>query len=901
MYDLSNVLLEYYDKDGIYKIDDLKSIPFVPAYNEKITAGFSFNQSWSKFTIVNQTDSLTSLILAVQNYEINSIKFFELENDSIVKTKNAGEWVKFSQKKDFFRQHIFSFILKPSETRTIVINAHNNFEAITTQLSLSSQYYFVNQYINESNIQSLTLGILFILVLITFTLYFKIKLRVFLYASLYFFSGTLLIASIYGYLAQYIFSNYPIISDYSRLLFIYLTIFFSMLFFIEYVELKKFFPKANYLTFIKINIVIILLGIVTNFLDYPYRLFSLGLYLPVSAATILFFIYWSFKSIKLNPIPTKTIIYSIFPLLATILLILFRNIELLKISSVLIGFQYAFTLQITFVAFGLIELIRLHQNRLLDELKEVNKHNEHQKFILSQKNIELETLSIASSKTNNSIVIYSKEGNIKWYNEEFIHTYKSVMNQVFRKKLRNIINLIPNSDIEQLFENCKQTLKPVSFETMIENGEDTKKYYQTTLSPILSEDGTISNFVTIDSDITQIKEASIKNKELQTKLMQMEKLESIGKLAGGIAHDFNNLLTPIIGFSDLVLLDTGLSEESREDVGSIKVSATRAKKLVNQILVFSNYFKPDIKLISIKSIVNEVFTLQTHSKPTSVTLDVLFCDENPCMDADSTHIHQVVMNITKNAIQSIQSSTGKVTLSLEMVSEIKLSNNENTIIGNFAKISIVDNGIGMDAETQKKIFDPFFTTKKQNQGTGLGMSVVHGIVNKYNGYIDISSKKGEGTAISIYFPIKTTDVNKIIVDEFVDVPKKEDISLFKGNHQHIMIVDDEEEILKMMKKLLDTNGYTVSAYSDSVKALEQFTQKPKAFDLIITDQTMPNLNGEALCKAVFKLNQNQKIMLMTGYSEEINSEQAHNLGIKSFLLKPLNADEILKSIKIVLE
>jgi len=373
----------------------------------------------------------------------------------------------------------------------------------------------------------------------------------------------------------------------------------------------------------------------------------------------------------------------------------------------------------------------------------------------------------------------------------------------------------------------------------------------------------------------------------------MEKLESIGKLAGGIAHDFNNLLTPIVGFSDLILLEENLSETGIEDLNAIKTSANRAKKLVNQILVFSNYFKPDIKTISIQSVMKEVITLLSNSLPENVQFDNSIYEEELCIEADSTHIHQVIMNISKNAIQATADKGGKVHLSLQWIEEFTLNNSTKPQIGSFAKICIKDTGEGMTKATIERIFDPFFTTKKANQGTGLGMSVVHGIIHKYDGYIDIISELGTGTEISVYLPINK-ELKELKVDSNTSNDSKNEL---KGNAENIMIIDDEEAILKMMKRLMENNGYNTSIFSNPTTALAEFAKDPKKWNLILSDQTMPNLTGVELCRKMLELNENTKIILMTGYSEDVNEDLIGPIGIKKLLLKPINTKELLQEVK----
>lgn len=895
-YPLDKYIEECEDKEGKYLLNDIvyKRAPFVALQSSELSTGLFVKQVWYRLVISNFSGEDLKLALTIDNIGLNYVTFFDLKFDSLINVNKTGEFIPVKNRNSSNRNFTNSLYIKKGETKTLIILINNSYDQISSTLELYNEDYLPRVELKDISASSFVLGIIAILVLISLSIYIRLKKIIFILSTIYFFLVFLVLAVLYGYFSQFIFQNNPQIVEIIKFPLINLTSIFSLIFAFDYLQLYKHFPHVNWRKFLIIATSIAFASMVLSLIGNPFRYVGLILYLPLALGILTFVIYFSVKLLKKSSIAAKTLLFSSVPISVSLVLLFLKNLYILPHFNLLSNFHIVFAIHISIISYGLIELLRGYQLQLLDDLKEKNKHIEHQKFILSQKNFELETLSIASSKTNNSIAIYNRDGNIKWYNEEFINTYNAVISQVFKKKLRNITHLIPNKSIDYYFLKCGETKKPISFETMIATKDGNKKYFQTTLSPILNEQGNISNFVTIDSDITQINETNKKNDELQKRVMQMEKLESVGKLAGGIAHDFNNLLTPIIGFTDLILLEENLSENTIEDLNAIKASASRAKKLVNQILVFSNYFKPDVQDIQLKTIIDEVITLFRNTLPKRINFNTKICNVNLCLKADSTHIHQVVMNICKNAMQAITHDHGELSLKLEYIHEFVISSTDQEISGNYAKISVIDNGIGMSKDTLKKIFDPFFTTKPSSQGTGLGMSVVHGIVQKYDGYIDIKSEEGKGTEINVYLPVtvsKETPKVKEVVEEYN----------YKGSGQKIMLIDDEAPILNMLSKLLSNNNYSIQAFSDSLLAYQEFSKNPKAWDLIITDQTMPNMLGNVLCEKILSEYPDTNIILMTGYSEVINDSVAQKIGIKKLLIKPVKNEILLKEIKEIFE
>jgi signal transduction histidine kinase/CheY-like chemotaxis protein len=390
---------------------------------------------------------------------------------------------------------------------------------------------------------------------------------------------------------------------------------------------------------------------------------------------------------------------------------------------------------------------------------------------------------------------------------------------------------------------------------------------------------------------------TIEEKEaMQQKLLQVHKLETIGKLAGGIAHDFNNLLTPIIGYTEMCMDTVEKESEMHEDLNIVLKSSKRAKDLVNQILTFSKHFKEQVAHVQVVEMVEEVVGLLKSIIPSSVVIKHRYDDEeSPTVYADPTQIHQILMNVCTNAYHAIENEQGVISIE-HVVSELTIGQaaeiDAGLLPGKYVLLSISDTGKGMDAETVSKIFDPFFTTKETGMGTGLGLSVVHGIVKKLKGAIKVDSRLSMGTNITIYLPLSADIGNESILVEG-SLPRG-------GNGAMLVLVDDEINVLNMLRKLLERNGYVCASFSNAPQALEFIRSNGGSVSLLITDQTMPQMKGNELSAEVSKLFPKMPILLATGYSETLSVANYSNYGITDLLLKPIEHSVFLERIALLI-
>jgi signal transduction histidine kinase/ActR/RegA family two-component response regulator len=381
--------------------------------------------------------------------------------------------------------------------------------------------------------------------------------------------------------------------------------------------------------------------------------------------------------------------------------------------------------------------------------------------------------------------------------------------------------------------------------------------------------------------------------ELEKQLFQLQKMETIGTLAGGIAHDFNNILTPILGYTDMALEEIPEESNLRFDIEQINHAAVRGKDLVQQILTFSREVDFNKKPIHLQPIITEAINLLRASLPPGVKIKQNLDSKIGTVLADPTHIHQIVMNLCTNANHAMMSSGGTLEVKLEAVSvdQRHAEKTRNLKKGEYVRLTISDTGYGMDLKTKERIFEPFFTRKEVGSGSGLGLSVVHGIINNYGGAIDVDSSPGKGTTFRIYLPRSGSDATG---------SEKMEKKPLKG-YEHILFVDDEPEITFMGKKMLENLGYKVSIKSDSQSALEEFKANPNKYSLVVTDQNMPGMPGTDLSMKMKEIRPGIKIIIITGFSDNLSDEVLSQSGISEVILKPMILDDFSKVIRRVLD
>jgi len=397
----------------------------------------------------------------------------------------------------------------------------------------------------------------------------------------------------------------------------------------------------------------------------------------------------------------------------------------------------------------------------------------------------------------------------------------------------------------------------------------------------------------IARDITEYKQAREAKEKLEVQLLQAQKMEAIGTLAGGIAHDFNNILGAILGYAQLAQITIPENKKAKEYIEQILTASDRAKGLVRQILAFSRQSKLEKIPVDIGIVAKEALKLLRASLPANIEIRQDVTSNQGSVMADQTQIHQIMMNLCTNALHAMEKNGG--TLDVALV-PVQLSADEAATYydlkpGRYLKLTVADSGYGMDSATLTRIFEPYFTTKEVGEGTGMGLSTVHGIVQDHGGTIKVYSKPGSETSFHILLPC-------------IEVEAKKETNTFEplptGTEQ-VLFVDDEKVLVDIGEKMLKKLGYKVTGRTSPYEALEAFRANPDKFDLVITDMTMPRMSGENLAKEILKIRPDMPVIICTGFSNMITPENASSMGIKDFLMKPLTMYDLAKSIRSVLD
>jgi signal transduction histidine kinase/ActR/RegA family two-component response regulator len=392
------------------------------------------------------------------------------------------------------------------------------------------------------------------------------------------------------------------------------------------------------------------------------------------------------------------------------------------------------------------------------------------------------------------------------------------------------------------------------------------------------------------------------NDKLEEQLRQAMKMEAIGTLAGGIAHDFNNILTGIIGYSELAQLhlEQGCRQAGcpvRLDLGRLLEAGQRARDLIRQILTFSRQQKHEKVPMQLSTVVGEAMKLLRATIPRSIEIRENIPDDDDHILGDPTQMHQIVMNLCTNGYHAMRENGGVLAVKL---TQIGLDTNDMRIErlhlqpGPYVVLEISDTGVGMTQAILERIFDPYFTTRGDSGGTGMGLAVVHGIVEKHSGHISASSEPGKGTTFRVYLPRIVGSVIRHVTTEQQALP---------GGTERILLVDDEEIVLDLEKSLLEKLGYTVTASLSPIRALQLLRAETPgdSFDLVITDMTMPKMNGAEFTKEVVKSHPALPVIICTGFSELINEEQARAIGARRYVMKPFVLREIAAVLRDILD
>lgn len=465
--------------------------------------------------------------------------------------------------------------------------------------------------------------------------------------------------------------------------------------------------------------------------------------------------------------------------------------------------------------------------------------------------------------------------------------------EIIGKKVRDFLSEEEAERCEQTDQKVLNTLSLLNIpEEKIMSADQEVHTFNTKKIAIADHNGEVAFIIGVSRDITEQRRQQEREKQLQHQLIQAQKMEAIGTLAGGIAHDFNNILTMILGYTDLCIVDAESGSVRPENLREIMTAGERGKDLVKQILTFSRQTDDKAKPIEVSAIAEEVLHLIRASIPKTIEISSKF-ESDALIMGNPSQIHQVFINLFTNAAFAMQENGGKLEI---MITNVTITDNdpeapEGLAPANYLKITVSDNGSGIPPEIINSIFDPYFTTKEAGKGTGIGLAIVQGIIVEHGGKITVSSEAGKGTKFTFYLPV----IEKTVEDR---EPARMDLP---HGTEKVLFVDDEPGIVRMGATSLQKLGYKVNKYSNSIDALERFRSRPDEFDIVITDLSMPYLNGTKLSRELIKIRADIPIIICSGNLTKAGDHITNTKQVKAFLHKPIIMQELATTIRKVLD
>lgn len=552
------------------------------------------------------------------------------------------------------------------------------------------------------------------------------------------------------------------------------------------------------------------------------------------------------------------------------------------------GIQLGTGLLVIILSLGLadnINTIRKERERALDNVRESEK-----RYRLLAENVQdvIWTMDLRTMKTNYiTPSVFRFRG---FTPEEAIQM--DLDNTVTPESKKTVLEMIEkeldNDGNADVHPNRSNTLE---LEYYHQNGSTL--WAEVTTSFLRDSHNQPIGIVGVSRDISARKKTEKEKLLLETQLRQSSKMEAIGTLAGGIAHDFNNILSAIMGYVEICLNEHSRESKTAFRLRRVLAACDRAKDLVRQILTFSRQDDQTKKPVHFNMIVREVLKLIKASLPATISIQRKIAEESITIMADPSQIHQIIMNLCTNAADAMRSNGGTLSVSLDSV-EIDAETAARYMdlkSGEYARLSVSDTGHGMDRKTMDRIFDPFFTTKGPGRGTGMGLSLVHGIVSSLEGAIYLYSEVGKGSTFHVFLP-KTSESPSL------DIAGEQPI---EPGHENILYVDDEEFIIDMAREMLSSLGYQVTVARNGREALALFQKNHDHFDLIITDQTMPYMTGLNLANEILTIRPDIPIILCTGYTDLMELENIQSSGIRQYIMKPYSKADISKMIRKVMD
>ena len=518
-----------------------------------------------------------------------------------------------------------------------------------------------------------------------------------------------------------------------------------------------------------------------------------------------------------------------------------------------------------------------------------------------QAELELRRFKSVVDSTDDAIISKTMNGIIVSWNPAAEKIFGYTAEEAIGKQMQMLIPPDRTNEEVDILARISRGDRIGHFETVRRRKDGQFIHIAVSISAVLDEDGSIIGVSKIARDITERKQAEAKRASLEGQVRESQKMEAIGTLAGGIAHDFNNILAIILGNADLAQRDLATDPVSvMKSVEEIRKAGNRARSLAQQILTFSRRQTTERTSIVLAPVIEECVRLLRKTLPPRVAVEAHCAADVPPVLADATQIQQVLINLATNAMHAMQGEPGRIQIRLDTflldaalaAARPELQKMYAQHPGRCVRLAVSDDGSGMDAATREKIFEPFFTTKPVNEGTGLGLSVVHGILQTHEGAITVDSTPGAGTTFTLYLPVAATGATAHRAGAAAPAP-----ALRRKGGQHILYLDDDEHVAFYVRRMLERDGFRVSSYTIQRDALAALRADPAAFDLVVTDYNMPGMSGVDVAREVRLIRADLPVAVASGFISEGLQAECAAAGVRELIYKTNTAEDLTSAIK----
>jgi PAS domain S-box-containing protein len=517
--------------------------------------------------------------------------------------------------------------------------------------------------------------------------------------------------------------------------------------------------------------------------------------------------------------------------------------------------------------------------------EELRKSRDELELRVREKTADVLRLAAAVDKSAEATVITDPSWLVQYANPAFFQLTGYRSDEVIGREMTFLRSKEEDQSIYEMNRRAAIDGTPKTSRHVIKTKDGTVPV-EALISSVRNDSGAITNFVFLWRNISE-------QLSLEEQLRQAHKMQAIGTLSGGIAHDFNNILAAIIGFTEMVLDDVADNRHVQHKMEQVLKASFRGRDLVKQILAFSRKTAVERKEISLTPLLKETYALLRSSLPSTIQMPLVITTGDDYVVANPTQVQQVIMNLATNAAHAMRDQGGQLTIKLSSVTFPQGSLPDPDMEpGTYVKLTVQDTGVGMTRDVRQRIFEPFFTTKRPGEGTGMGLAVVYGVVKDHEGTVTVQSEPEQGSTFDVFLPqVQRPDTKK----------EEATVSVLPTGTERILFVDDEELLVEMARGMLESLGYHVAVAANGTDAWNLFRENPSRFDLVITDQTMPDMTGLTLARKMLEVRAGLPIILSTGYSETVSAEKAKEVGIREFVMKPVVRKELAQTVRRVLD